>query len=178
MAPPGASARRRSANAAHSRHGSLRSRLAGARGRPRTGSRSGDRGGDGGGPGRIRSRPAARFPARRFLRPRLEELYGSHPDPGVRSSAEWVLRRWGTDGKLASLGRGGPHGRSRRGQALVCDQERRLHDGDSTFTDRLHDGVLGGRRAERVRGRERNAPPTNSSITSASSARLRSPRRK
>jgi serine/threonine protein kinase/formylglycine-generating enzyme required for sulfatase activity len=37
------------------------------------------------------------------LRPQLEELYSSHDDSGVRSSAEWLLRKWGLDGSLVSL---------------------------------------------------------------------------
>jgi formylglycine-generating enzyme required for sulfatase activity len=42
---------------------------------------------------------------RRKLVPRLVALYRDSPDPGLHSTAEWLLRRWQSDGELKDIDR-------------------------------------------------------------------------
>lgn len=65
---------------------------------------------------------------RNNLAPRLEEMFRDDPDPGIHAAAEWLLRQWQADGKLAPMCRQLATGKvegtrrwciNRQGQTLV-----------------------------------------------------------
>ncbi len=66
--------------------------------------------------------------ARETLIPRVVRLYREAPDPGVHGAAEWLLRRWGQQGKIQDFEREWTNDRRKR-QAREGEIERQLARG-------------------------------------------------
>jgi hypothetical protein len=60
----------------------------------------------------------------------LAGIYGSHPDPGLRGAAEWLLRAWGQGDRLEAID---------KDAARRAAQSRRLF---SRFPQYLHGKVI------------------------------------